>query len=91
MSSTAQFTPRFARALKGKKNEPALYKAVLDTVDQLMKNRRHPGLRAHLVDRKARIWEAYASRSIRVTYELAGDHIVFRNNCRHDIIDSGQW
>jgi len=64
---------------------------VLDTVDQLMEDRSNPGLNAHLLDRRARIWEAYASRSIRVTYELDGNHFIFRNNCRHDIIDRRQW
>ncbi len=56
-----------------------------------MEDRRHPSLNAHMVDRNARVWEAYVSRSIRVTYEIQGDHFIFRNNCRHDIIDHRQW
>ena len=91
MPATAQFSPRFRRALERKKRQPALHRAVKATVDQLMEDRRHPGLNAHLLDRQARIWEAYGSLSVRVTYELDGDHFIFRNNCRHDIIDRGQW
>jgi hypothetical protein len=50
---------------------------------------RRPGLNIHRYKGRPGVWEAYGSRSVRLTFERHGDLIIFRNNCRHDIIDGG--
>ena len=92
MSVSVEYTRRFERALATKKKRsPELYDAVLQTVQQILESTTHPGLNTHLLDRPARIWDAYVNRAIRVTYQHEGDVFTFRNNCRHDIIERRQW
>ena len=88
----ARFTAQFERALKKKKRrQQRLAVAVYETVERLLQEPESPGLNTHLVDRDRRIWEAYVNSATRLTFERDGDNIVFRNNCRHDIIDRRQW
>ncbi len=88
----ARFTAKFDRALKQKKRrQQKLAIAVYETVDRLLREPDSVGLNAHLVDREKRIWEAYVNKDTRITYQREGDTIIFRNNCRHDIIDRRQW
>lgn len=86
-----RFMPRFNRSLERKKRSPRLHAAVMSTVEQIVRDSRHPSLNTHLLDRDERIWEAYVTKSARVTYQRRGDLFIFRNNCRHDIIERRQW
>lgn len=61
------------------------------TVAQILEEPKNRGLNQHLLDRNARIWDVYISDAARITYQRDGDTIIFRNNCRHDIIDRRQW
>ena len=89
---TPEFTPRFSRQLVRKhKRSPVLAAAVMRTVDLVMSDPQNRGLNAHLLDRRQRIWEAYVTKATRITYQFNEDGILFRANCRHDIIDRGQW
>lgn len=92
MKRTIEFTSRFSRQLVRKhKREPDLADAVIRTVDLIVNDPENRGLNSHMVDRRRRIWEAYVTKSIRVTYELRDSMVLFRNNCRHDIIERRQW
>lgn len=89
---TPEFTSRFNRQLIRKhKRSPDLAAAVMRTVDLVMNDPQNRGLNAHLLDRRQRIWEAYVTKAARITYQPREDGVLFRANCRHDIIDRGQW
>jgi len=45
---------------------------------------RHPSLRVRRIKGTRGIWEARASRSLRITFETAGDTLILRNVGRHD-------
>ncbi len=45
---------------------------------------RYPALRAKKMQGVEHIWEVRVSRSLRMTFELAGDTIILRNVGRHD-------
>jgi len=45
---------------------------------------RHPGLRIKHVRDTRGIWEARASRALRLTFEVDGDKIILRNVGGHD-------
>ena len=45
---------------------------------------RHPSLRIKRIKGTHGIWEARASKSLRVTFETEGDAIIFRNVGHHD-------
>jgi hypothetical protein len=45
---------------------------------------RHPGLRAHPVERAPGVIEAYVDRKYRMTYERHGDILIMRNVDNHD-------
>lgn len=45
---------------------------------------RHPGLRVKRIKGTKRIWEARASRTLRITFETEADALVLRNVGRHD-------
>ena len=89
---TPKFTSRFERQLKKKrKATPQLADAVIRTVELVLTDPANPGLNLHKVDRENDIWDAYVTRAIRVTCQRDGGAVIFRNNCRHDIIDRRQW
>jgi len=75
---TARFRRAFA-ALSGE--EQALVEKALRA---LTTDLRHPGLRVKRIQGTQRIWEARASRSLRITFEVEGDAVVLRNVGRHD-------
>lgn len=50
----------------------------------LTSNPRHPSLRVKKMQGTADIWEARASRSLRLTFEMRGDVILLRNVGAHD-------
>ncbi len=78
LARTERFTTAFqdldARDRKGV--EKALRLMVSDL--------RHPGLRAKKMGGTDYIWEARASRSIRITFQIEGDTILLRNVGAHD-------
>jgi len=45
---------------------------------------RYPALRARKMKGTGDIWEARASRSLRITFQIKGDTIILRNIGRHD-------
>ena len=45
---------------------------------------RHPGLRVKKMEGTRDIWEARASRSVRITFQVEKDTIVLRNVGAHD-------
>ena len=45
---------------------------------------RYPALRAKKMQGTEHIWEARVSRSLRMTFEIAGNTIILRNIGRHD-------
>ena len=75
-------TARFKKAWKQlNEEERALaWKAIKN----LAMNIRYPALRAKKVKGTEYIWEARASRSLRMTFQIEGDTILLRNIGRHD-------
>ena len=53
-------------------------------MDKLVLDIRYPSLRVKKVQGAEDIWEARVSRSIRLTFEIVGAVIVFRNVGQHD-------
>ena len=47
---------------------------------------RHPGLRVKRIKGTQGIWEARASKSLRITFETEGDALILRNVGHHDQI-----
>ena len=45
---------------------------------------RHPSLRVKRIKGTQGIWEARASKSLRITFETEGDALILRNVGRHD-------
>ena len=45
---------------------------------------RHPGLRVKRIKGTQGIWEARASKSLRITFETEGDALILRNVGYHD-------
>ena len=87
------FTKRFEKQLKKKrKRDPSLADAVIRTVELIIETPSHPGVNLHPIkETNNKIWEAYVTKAIRVTCQFDDGFVIFRNNCRHDIIDRGQW
>jgi len=45
---------------------------------------RHPSLRVKRIKGTQGIWEAHASKSLRITFETEGDALILRNVGHHD-------
>jgi hypothetical protein len=78
------FTRTFKKRL-GKK-PAAMQAAILECVNRLMTDPRHPGLNMHRVQGHPGVWEAYVDQGNRVTFEREGENLTFRMNCNHDIL-----
>jgi len=50
----------------------------------MAENLRDPSLRVKRIEGTGKIWEARASRSLRITFEMTQDALVLRNVGRHD-------
>ena len=75
-------TARFKKAWKQlNEEERALARKA---IKNLAMNIRYPALRAKKVKGTEYIWEARASRSLRMTFQIEGDTILLRNIWRHD-------
>ncbi len=59
-------------------------------MERVVKEPANHGLNVHRIKGADGIWEAYVTKATRLTFERDGDTIIFRNNCRHDIIDRRQ-
>jgi len=77
-----QATRRFRRAYR--KLSPEDRKRVNRALRRIAKDPRHPGLQVKRMQGTRGIWEARASRSLRITFEMEGDALVLRNVGRHD-------
>lgn len=75
-------TERFRRAYRSLTTEDQ--KRVQNTLRRTSEDLRHPGLRLKRIRGTHGIWEARASRALRLTFEVEGDKIVLRNVGSHD-------
>jgi mRNA interferase RelE/StbE len=75
-------TERFRRAYRALSDEEQ--KRVQRTLRRMSEDLRHPGLRVKRIRGTHAIWEARASRALRLTFEVEGDKIVLRNVGSHD-------
>ena len=53
-------------------------------IEHLIADMRYPGLRVKKIRGTEHIWEARVSRSIRMTFQIAGETIILRNVGQHD-------
>jgi mRNA-degrading endonuclease RelE of RelBE toxin-antitoxin system len=53
-------------------------------ITNLATNLRYPALRVKKIKGTGNIWEARASLTLRITFQIEGDIIVLRNIGRHD-------
>jgi mRNA-degrading endonuclease RelE of RelBE toxin-antitoxin system len=75
-------TARFKKAWQElSKKEKALGRKALRN---LATDLRYPALRVKKMQGTENIWEARASRSLRITFQIEGDKIILRNIGRHD-------
>ncbi len=75
-------TERFKRAHRALSTEERTQ--VDKALHLISENIRHPSLRTKKIKGTSDIWEARASRSVRLTFEIHADLIVFRNAGEHD-------
>ena len=53
-------------------------------ITNLVKDMRYPALRVNKMQGVKSMWEARASRSLRMTFQVVGNLIILRNIGRHD-------
>lgn len=53
-------------------------------ISNLARDIRYPALRAKKIKGTEDIWEARASRSLRITFQIEGDTLILRNIGHHD-------
>jgi len=53
-------------------------------IENLIADMRYPALRVKKIKGTEHIWEARASRSLRLTFQVEGDTIILRNIGQHD-------
>jgi mRNA-degrading endonuclease RelE of RelBE toxin-antitoxin system len=75
-------TSRFRRAYRSL--TPEEQKRVQKALRLIDEDLRHPGLRIKRIRGTQGIWEARASRSLRLTFEVEGENIILRNVGAHD-------
>ncbi len=75
-------TERFRRAYRSLTVEDQ--KRVQNALRRMSEDLRYPGLRVKRIRGTHGIWEARASRALRLTFEVEGDKIVLRNVGSHD-------
>ena len=76
--------PNFKRVLK--KKDQRLQAAILECVQRLGDDPRHPSLNTHRMQGVRGVWEAYVDRGNRVTFHYEDGKIVLRNNCNHEML-----
>jgi mRNA-degrading endonuclease RelE of RelBE toxin-antitoxin system len=77
-----ELTERFTRAYRSLEAEDA--RRVDRALRMLAENPRQPGLRVKKMQGRDGVWEARASDSLRLTFELHGDVLLLRNVGAHD-------
>ena len=77
-----QYTRRFERAYISLEAGDAAH--VAKAIYLLAGDSRHPGLRVKKVQGTSDIWEARASHSLRLTFEIHEDLLILRNVGPHD-------
>lgn len=77
-----QYTERFRRAFAALADADAA--RVEKALRQLADDPRYPGLRVKRVQGTEGIWEARASDSLRITFEMRGDLLILRTVGAHD-------
>ena len=70
-------TERFRRRYRSLSQEDQV--RVRKALRQMADDLRYPALRVKRIQGTAKIWEARASRSLRVTFEVEGEDIILRN------------
>ena len=75
-------TRRFKRSYRSLSEEDQ--KRVQKALRQMADDLRYPSLRVKRIQGTAKIWEARASRSLRITFEVEGEHLILRNVGQHD-------
>jgi hypothetical protein len=61
-------------------------KAIIQAISKLLQNPRHPSLQTHIVEprsQKPKIFEAYASAELRITWQYSGNDEILLRNCGH--------
>ncbi len=75
-------TERFKRAYK--KLDPQKRRAVQKALGLMATDIRHPSLQVKKMQGAGGIWEARASISLRLTFEMHSDAVLLRNVGEHD-------
>lgn len=75
---TEQFQQAYSRLTLAEK------RAVQKALVILREDSRYPGLRVKKMQGPRDIWEARASKRVRLTFEMAGDTLLMRNVGEHD-------
>lgn len=76
--------PAFKKRLA--KKTPQQRGAILECIERLGRNSRHPGLHTHRVQGAKGVFEAYVDDANRVTFHWEDGAIVMRNHCNHDVL-----
>jgi len=77
-------TARFKKAWKQLNEEEGIL--ARKAINNLAENIRYPALRVKEIKGVEQLWEARASRSLRMTFQIKGDEILLRNIGHHDEI-----
>ena len=78
-------TRRFKKQLRAKSEQDRV--AIQRALERLLDDPGYPSLETKKVRGTDGIWEARASRSLRVTFEFdEAGYITLRNNCSHDAV-----
>ena len=82
-----EFTDRFLRAYRALQGDEA--RLVEKALRQLAADPRYPGLRVKKMQGRQDVWEARASNSLRLTFEMHGDVLLLRNvGAHHDTLNN---
>jgi hypothetical protein len=68
------------------KKPVALQGAILECITRLREDPLHPGLKTKKMGGTDNVFEARVDQANRVTFHWAGDTIVMRNHCNHDML-----
>jgi mRNA interferase RelE/StbE len=78
IARTARFKKAWGQLNKGEKS------LAQKAITNLARDIRYPALRAKKIKGVEDIWEARASLSLRITFQIDGDTIILRNIGHHD-------
>jgi len=77
-----EYTERFLRAYRSLQGDDV--RMVEKALRKLAADPRYPGLRVKKMQGQQDMWEARASESLRLTFEMHGDVLLLRNVGAHD-------